>query len=117
MNKEQKEFFLEIMDLYEFEVYENDKGKLQVRDLQGACLGDICYEHFKDEFEIIDRMEIYHQDYILRVVEDEYDVHFSNYEGWYNFLKKENPEHYLFELNLLSLILFKKLYNEDDDNA
>jgi len=110
MNEKEQRYFIGLMDLYEFEVYMNAKGKLQVHDLQGACLGDICDEQFNDEYEILERMEIYHNDYILRGIEETFDVAFDNYQGYYDYLKKQNDDEFNFELNILSLILYKKLY-------
>ena len=109
MTKAQRDFFNLLMELYEFEVYRSDNGKLMVDDLQGACLGDICSEQFDDEFEILERMEIYHNDYIMRPIEDEYDISFNTYEEWYEFLKDKNEST---ALQLISMLIYKKLPKE-----
>lgn len=115
LTEEEQQFFDELMDFYEFEVYTNEDGKLMVNDLQGgACLGDICDEEFNDEFEILDRMDVYHQDYIIAPLEEEYDVDFGTYEEWFDFLKNQD-EYNLFKkeefvLNLLSMLLDRRLY-------
>jgi hypothetical protein len=113
MNKKEKIFFEELLDMYEFETYKNENGKLQLNDLQGACLGGICGEEFSNEYEILERMEIYHDDYILRILEEDYDISFDTYQEWYDFLKDKNDKKDYFELNLFSLILYKKLYTEN----
>jgi hypothetical protein len=113
MKHKEKKFFNELMDMYEFQVYNNENGKLQLNDLQSACLGDICFEEFNNEYEILERMEMYHDDYILRLLEENYDICFDSYQKWYDFLKEKNNKEYYFELNLFSLILHKKLYTEN----
>ena len=113
MNEKEIKFLNELLDMYEFEVYKNENGKLQLNDLQGACLGDICFDEFNDEFEILERMEMYHDDYIIRILEEDYNISFDNYKEWYDFLKKKNNKKDYFELNLFSLILYKKLYTEN----
>lgn len=104
MNKQDKKLFYDLMNFYEFEIYENDNGKLQVNDLQGACLGDICSEQFKNEWDILDRMEIYHQDYILRGLEEKYDRVLYNYSEWVELLERENDKENEYDLAVLKLI-------------
>ena len=113
MNKKEMKFFNELMDIYEFQVYKNENSKLQLNDLQGACLGNICDEEFNDEYEILERLGVYHDDYILNLLEEDYDICFDTYQEWYDFLKEKNNREHYFELNLFSLILYKKLYNEN----
>lgn len=105
MNEKEKKLFNELMEFYEFEAYENENGKLQVNDLQGACLGDICSEQFKNEWEILDRMGIYHEDYIIRSLEDKYDMVLQNYTKWVEFLERENDKENEYDLTVLKLIL------------
>ncbi len=97
LTDKQEKIFDDLMDMYEFEVYENDEGKLQVNDLQGACLGGICGEVFENKFDIIKRMEVYHLDYIIAPLEYEIDELFDTMVEWLDFLierknKIENQE-------------------------
>lgn len=108
MTKREREIFDDLMDLYEFEVYTNEQEQLQVRDLQGACLGDICSETFKDEWEILDRMEIYHEDYIIRSLEEDFDLYFETYGEWVQFLETQDKEKYGYDLAVLDLIVKAK---------
>ena len=87
------------MDMYEFEVYENDEGKLQVNDLQGACLGGICGEEFDNKFDIIKRMEVYHLDYIVEPFGWEFDMSFDTMVECLDFLTERR----------------KKIENQEDD--
>jgi DNA-binding ferritin-like protein (Dps family) len=109
MTKREKEIFDDLMDLYEFEVIQNENGTLSLNDLQGACLGDICDEIFKDEFEILERMEIYHEDYIIRILEDTFDTYFNTYREWLQFLieqrEKGIDEEIDVDIAVLSLIV------------
>lgn len=110
MTKRERDIFNDLMDLYEFEVYTNEQGQLQVYDLQGACLGDICSETFKDEWEILERMEIYHEDYIIRAIEEDLDVSFDTYGEYLDYLKAlDNKDEYGYDIAVLSLIVNKKL--------
>ena len=97
LTDKQEKIFDDLMDMYEFEAYENDEGKLQVNDFQGANLGGICGEVFDNKFEIIKRMEIYHIDYIIAPLEWEFDMSFDTMVEWRDFLparrnKIENQE-------------------------
>lgn len=105
MTKREKEIFDDLMDLYEFQVYTNEQGLLQVNDLQYACLGDICDEIFKDEWEILERMETYHEDYIIRGIEDYVDISScKNYNDILAVLERENFEDLKYDIAILRLI-------------
>lgn len=68
------DLFEQLMDLYEFRVYkeknEDRQEILKVQDLQGGNLGDIESEEFADYCEILERMEAYHNDYIVRAIDE-----------------------------------------------
>jgi hypothetical protein len=104
MTKREKEIFDDLMDLYEFQVYTNEQGLLQVNDLQGVCLGDICDEIFKDEWEILERMDIYHNDYILNALEETFDE-YLDFEEWLQFLKTQDEDEFGYDLKVLELIV------------
>jgi hypothetical protein len=110
MTKREKAVFDDLMSLYEFEVIHNDDDTLSVYDLQHACLGDICDEVFKDEFEILERMEIYHEDYIIRAIEEDLHVCFDTYGEYLDYLKAlDNKDEYGYDIAVLSLIVNKRL--------
>ena len=63
------DLFKELMELYEFRVYkatnENGDEILKVEDLQRGNIGDIESDEFNDCCDILERMECYHDDYIV----------------------------------------------------
>lgn len=113
MTDRERFIFNDLMDMYEFEVIRLDDGTLQVNDLQGACLGDICDEIFKDEWEILDRMEHYHLDYIIQALEYHFDwsakdsQHFDTFDQWLTFLEAYNPDEFDYDIAILRLITKK----------
>lgn len=92
MTDKQEKIFDDLMDMYEFEVYENDEGKLQVNDLQGACLGGICGEVFDNKFDIIKRMSIYHHDYLIEPIALDFDESFYTVDECLDFLMERRNE-------------------------
>lgn len=104
MTQREKTIFDDLMDLYEFQVYTNEQGLLQVNDLQYACLGDICSETFKDEWEILERMEVYHLDYILCGLEEAFDK-YLDFEEWLQFLETQDKDEFGYDLAVLNLIV------------
>lgn len=110
MTKREREIFDDLMDLYQFEVIHNDDNTLSVYDLQGACLGDICDDIFKDEFAILERMEIYHLDYIIRTIEEDLGVYFDTFKEYLDYLiSLDNKDDYGYDIAILSLIVNKRL--------
>jgi hypothetical protein len=109
MTDRERFVFNDLMDAYQFQVIHNDNGTLSVYDLQHACLGDICDEIFKDEFEILERMEVYHLDYIINGLEETFDTYFDTFGEWLQFLKEQNEEEYGYDIAVLSLIVNKRL--------
>jgi hypothetical protein len=109
MNDRERFVFNDLMDAYQFQVIHNDNGTLSVYDLQHACLGDICDEIFKDEFEILERMEVYHLDYIITNLEEDFDTYFDTFGEWLQFLKEQNNDEYEYDVAILSLIVNKRL--------
>ena len=109
MNDRERFVFNDLMEAYQFEVIHNDNGTLSVYDLQHACLGDICNLEFKDEFEILERMDMYHEDYIIRLLEEDFNTYFNTYGEWLQFLKEQNNDEYAYDIAILSLIVNKRL--------
>ena len=68
MNHYEK-LFEEYLDLTEFALEKDDKG-YWLNDRQGADLGNISDDRFETAAEIVDRMDIYHTDYILTDIDE-----------------------------------------------
>lgn len=107
-SKKDLKLFEELMDLYEFKIVRYYNG-LGVIDLQGADLGDISKDRFKNMYEILDRMEIYHEDYIIRDIEEFINKSYYCYQDYIkpfkNFIdKQDSKEDYQWEYDILKLI-------------
>lgn len=115
MTQREKEIFDDLMDLYEFQVYTNEQGKLQVNDLQRACLGDICDDIFNDEWEILERMDAYHQDYIINGLDDYLDLtECINYDDILAVLEREDLEELRYDKAILRLLARKEQKDEQE---
>ena len=62
------DFFKQILNVYEFELYisnnsENEKV-FMLNDKQGGNLGEIEQDTFFTLLDVIERLEVYHDDYI-----------------------------------------------------
>lgn len=112
------DLFEELMDLYEFRVHieTNEDGEeiLKLEDLQRGNLGDIESEEFNDFYEILERMEAYHNDYIIRALDEcldyycpEIDNEWANWEDLY-YICTDNMDKMAeceFDIRVLELIL------------
>ena len=62
-------FFNQLLELYEFELYtktnKENKKVFMLNDIQGGNLGGIEQEEFETLEDIMERLDIYHEDYIL----------------------------------------------------
>ena len=74
MNK-QIELFNEMLDLYEFTLIHHNDNTWGLLDRQGANLGDIESDRFNTITDIIERLEVYHIDYIVYDVEEYFDIY------------------------------------------
>lgn len=61
----------EMLEWYEFDLEVSPQG-LHLVDLQGANLGGIEGEVFSDLKEVVDRLSVYHEDYVIRDIENQY---------------------------------------------
>lgn len=86
----------EFLNEFDFDVYKSkdDNGEVtyKLRDTQGANLGDIESESFYDIDSIVDRLDIYYNDYIISDVEDNLKDLASHSAG-YDILDKWNESH------------------------
>lgn len=81
-----------MLDLYEFDlIYVGNK--FFVKDRQGANLGDIESDVFNTLADVIDRMQVYHNDYIYESIE-ECEENGEKVDGWDLKVKDliENPQ-------------------------
>ena len=112
------DLFEQLMDLYEFRVHieTNEDGEeiLKLEDLQRGNIGDIESEEFNDYYEILERMEIYHNDYIIRALDEcldyycpEIDNQWATWEDLYHLTKDHIEElaECEFDIRALELIL------------
>ena len=65
--------FEEFLDLTEFRLLKHNDGTFSLEDQQCANLGDIEDDRFASASEILDRMDVYIQDYIVEALSDVID--------------------------------------------
>ena len=109
MNKDYFDYknISQLLDLYEFDIIVNDDLTLSVHDRQGGNLGGIESEKFNTFDDIIERMDAYHYDYIVRALEEIYDISESDFDNWhemYNYLKLQKDHNCSWDVNMLGLI-------------
>ena len=112
------DYFVDSMDFGILVEYNPDEKKnmLRLHDLQGANLGGIEEEWFADFEEVVDRMDIYIDDYFIRPVEEEFG---DEIEDWnvlselYNQLidlPKERKHGWEWTIDMIGLISGAKSY-------
>lgn len=80
--------FLEMLDLYEFELYvDEETNQFALSDNQHANLGDIEGDRFDNLASVINRMEIYHKDYIYESFLDAIDS--SEEAGYWDIISMD----------------------------
>ena len=92
-------FFKEMLNVYEFDLiidtYENAESVFRLKDLQGGNLGGIEQENFYTLQDIINRLDVYHQDYIYKPLEEKENIKL-NTNDWEiiakKFIENENIE-------------------------
>ena len=109
-NKWEK-IFDDYLKTIDFRLLKDKKGKFHLQDSQGANLGNIESDSFDNADEIIDRLGVYHEDYIISDIEellDEYDIeHESVWDGTYGDLLKfrDKLPDYQFDFDVLDMIV------------
>jgi hypothetical protein len=112
--------FDEFLDLTEFTLvkhksndYEYDPARWSLIDNQGANLGDIQSDRFKDAADILERMDCYIRDYIIEDIEElakENEIDISDWDGWgWDCLlsyRDKFPQDCQYEFDLLEMICF-----------
>lgn len=92
-------FFKEMLNVYEFDLiintYENAESVFRLKDLQGGNLGGIEQENFYTLQDIVNRLDVYHQDYIYKPLEEKENIKL-NTNDWEiiakKFIENENIE-------------------------
>lgn len=70
MQNTYEKLFDEFLDLTEFRLLKHNDGTFSLEDQQRANLGNIEDDRFTSASEILDRMDIYIQDYIVEALSD-----------------------------------------------
>lgn len=69
-----RDLFNELIEQYEFEIVktkdEDGNDCLKLKDLQGGNLGNIEDRKYNDYAEILDDLDTYHNDYLVKYVSD-----------------------------------------------
>lgn len=107
MKNTYEKLFDEFLNITEFQLLKHKDGTFSLEDLQCANLGDIENDRFTSASEILDRMDIYIQDYLIEDIEDaldeksiEIDCDWEEY-GQYRDLIPD----YKFDFDLLDMIV------------
>ena len=106
MKNKYEELFDRWMNDTDFELVKYG-NKFGVTDLDGANLGDIESDRFETAEQIIDRMNVYVNDYIISDLEEYFNDEIE-YDDWSDLLEKVKgnvSEGYEIDVELLDLIL------------
>ena len=107
MQNTYEKLFNEFLDLTEFRLLKHKDGTFSLEDQQCANLGDIEDDRFASASEILDRMDIYIQDYLIRDIEDALDeksIEIDCVWGEYGKYRDVIPD-YKFDFDLLDMIV------------
>ena len=116
MQNTYEKLFNEFLDLTEFRLLKHKDGTFSLEDRQCANLGDIEDDRFASASEILDRMDSYIQDYLIRDIEDALDeksIEIDCVWGEYGKYRDVIPD-YKFDFDLLDMIV--NHFNEVDLN-
>ena len=107
MKNTYEKLFDEFLSITEFRLLKHKDGTFSLEDQQCANLGDIEDDRFASASEILDRMDVYIQDYLIEDIEDaldeksiEIDCDWEEY-GQYRDLIPD----YKFDFDLLDMIV------------
>ena len=107
MKNTYEKLFDEFLNLTEFRLLKHNDGTFSLEDQQCANLGDIEDDRFASASEILDRMDIYIQDYLIRDIEDALDeksIEIDCVWGEYGKYRDVIPD-YKFDFDLLDMIV------------
>lgn len=107
MKNTYEKLFDEFLDLTEFRLLKHKDGTFSLEDRQYANLGNIEDDRFETASEVLDRMDVYIQDYLIVDIEDaldeesiEIDCNWKEYEKYRDLI----PD-YKFDFDLLDMIV------------
>lgn len=112
-----EKLFEEFLELTEFRLIKHNNdynkrsdayGRWSVIDLQGANLGDIEGDRFKNAEEIFERMNVYINDYLVDDLQEcleeaGYDCYTGDYQGLIGYCRNKLPEN-KWEIDVLDMI-------------
>ena len=107
MQNTYEKLFNEFLDLTEFRLLKHKDGTFSLEDQQCANLGDIEDDRFASASEILDRMDVYIQDYLVVDIEDALDEESIAIDcDWEEYGKYRDliPD-YRFDFDLLDMIV------------
>ena len=107
MKNTYEKLFDEFLNLTEFRLLKHNDGTFSLEDQQCANLGDIEDDRFASASEILDRMDIYIQDYLIEDIEDALDEKSIEIDcDWKEYGKYRDliPD-YRFDFDLLDMIV------------
>ena len=116
MKNTYEELFDEFLALTEFRLLKHNDGTFSLEDRQCANLGDIEDDRFETASEVLDRMDVYIQDYLAAGIEDALDEESIAIDcDWKEYGKYRDliPD-YRFDFDLLDMIV--NHFNEVDLN-
>lgn len=107
MKNTYEKLFDEFLSITEFRLLKHKDGTFSLEDQQCANLGDIEDDRFASASEILDRMDIYIQDYLIEDIEDALDEESIAIDcDWKEYGKYRDliPD-YRFDFDLLDMIV------------
>ena len=107
MQNTYEKLFDEFLDLTEFRLLKHKDGTFSLEDRQRANLGGIEDDRFETASEVLDRMDIYIQDYLIVDIEDALDEESIAIDcDWKEYGKYRDliPD-YRFDFDLLDMIV------------
>lgn len=107
MKNTYEKLFDEFLNITEFRLLKHKDGTFSLEDQQCANLGDIEDDRFTSASEILDRMDIYIQDYLIADIEgalDEKSIEIDCDWEEYGQYRKDLPD-YKFDFDLLDMIV------------
>ena len=107
MKNTYEKLFDEFLSITEFRLLKHKDGTFSLEDQQCANLGDIEDDRFASASEILDRMDIYIQDYLIEDIEDALDEKSIEIDcDWKEYGKYRDliPD-YRFDFDLLDMIV------------
>ena len=107
MKNTYEKLFDEFLNLTEFRLLKHKDGTFSLEDQQCANIGDIEDDRFETAPEVLDRMDVYIQDYLITDIEDALDEESIAIDcDWEEYGKYRDliPD-YRFDFDLLDMIV------------